>query len=54
MPQSADAGRLAANATAALHSVHAGHGKAVTHVKTLARLKPATHGKGKHHRKKRK
>lgn len=59
---SADAGGLKHDAQAAargtgLHSKHAGHGKAVTHVKTLARLKPATHGRKKaratsrHHRK---
>lgn len=46
---SADAGLLRGDATAALHSKHAGHGKAVTHVKTLARLKPATH-KAKRHK----
>lgn len=40
---SADAGLLHGDATKALHSKHAGHGKAVTHIKTLARLKPATH-----------
>jgi hypothetical protein len=40
---SADAGTLRTDATKALHSKHAGHGKAVTHVHTLARLKPATH-----------
>ena len=45
---SKDAGLLHGDATKALHSAHAGHGKAVTHIKTLARLKPATHGKKKH------
>jgi len=40
---SADEGRLGSDAKSALHTKHAGHGRAVTHVTTLARLMPATH-----------